>query len=64
MHLKTILGALGKIMQRVGLSCMANPVPEEQAKRTFHTVFFVYLFVNMLTSGLPVPTVDSEGTAY
>ncbi len=51
-------------MQRVGLNCMANPVPEEQAKRTFHTVFFVYVFVNMLTSGLPVPTVDSEGTAH
>jgi Cys-rich protein (TIGR01571 family) len=43
---------------------MANPVPEEQAKKTFHTVFFVYVFVNMLTSVLPVPTVDSEGTAY
>jgi len=55
--------ALGQIMQRLGLSCMANPVPEEKAKRTFITVFFIFLSQNLFSFypvGAP-PIVDEEG---
>jgi hypothetical protein len=41
---------------------MANPVPEEQAKRTFHTVFLFVVSCNLLMSYFwGTATFDKEG---
>jgi Cys-rich protein (TIGR01571 family) len=46
-------------MQRVGLNWIGNPVPEEQAKKTFHTVFFLAT-TYVLFNSFYFPIVDDD----
>jgi Cys-rich protein (TIGR01571 family) len=46
-------------MQRVGLNWIGNPVPEEQARKTFHTVVFL-VTTYVLFNSFYFPIVDDD----